>query len=429
MHPKLLAFLAIGCLLLALVDAGRPKITYAPRKPFKPMKPSPPRKKTCDVKANGYGRDDSQNILSALKKCNNGGTVVFKPGTVYTIGKALDMTFLKSVDIDIQGTIKFTDDIVYWEGNSFKYAFQNQSSFFQIGGKDVNVYGGGTLDGQGQPWWQALQTNASIVRPILFAVIGLEGGTIADINLVNSPNWFNIIANSSDVTYDGLHMTAVSTNSSIFPSNTDGWDTLRSTNIVIQNSHINNGDDCVAFKPNSTDILVQNLYCNGSHGISVGSLGQYLGEVDIVENVEVYNIHMSNASDGARIKVWPGSPPGAAFGTGGGSGYVKNIVYNGMHIDNDQWAIELTQCYGVSNASICDQYPSNMTISEIQFTNFDGVTSKTHEPDVATVVCSSPDVCFDIHVSNFSVVSPEGTNDAVCTNVDNSTLGLNCTSG
>jgi hypothetical protein len=54
--------------------------------------------------------------------------------------------------------------------------------------------------------------------------------------------------------------------------------------------------DCVSFKPNSTNILVQNLHCNGSHGISVGSLGQYKGEVDIVENVLVYNISMFNAS-------------------------------------------------------------------------------------------------------------------------------------
>lgn len=54
--------------------------------------------------------------------------------------------------------------------------------------------------------------------------------------------------------------------------------------------------DCVSFKPNSTEILVQNLHCNGSHGISVGSLGQYKGEVDIVENVLVFNVSMFNAS-------------------------------------------------------------------------------------------------------------------------------------
>lgn len=59
--------------------------------------------------------------------------------------------------------------------------------------------------------------------------------------------------------------------------------------MVLQNSIIDNGDDCVSFKPNSTNIVVQGLQCNGSHGISVGSLGQYPLEYDIVENITVYN--------------------------------------------------------------------------------------------------------------------------------------------
>lgn len=80
-------------------------------------------------------------------------------------------------------------------------------------------------------------------------------------------------------------------------------DVYRSENIVIQNSVINNGDDCVSFKPNSTDILVQNLHCNGSHGISVGSLGQYKGEVDIVHNVLVTNISMFNASVSSSVRI------------------------------------------------------------------------------------------------------------------------------
>jgi len=64
----------------------------------------------------------------------------------------------------------------------------------------------------------------------------------------------------------------------------------------------------VSFKPNSTNILVQSLSCTGSHGISVGSLGQYAGQFDIVEDIYVANISMHNASDGARIKVWPNTP-------------------------------------------------------------------------------------------------------------------------
>ena len=50
------------------------------------------------------------------------------------------------------------------------------------------------------------------------------------------------------------------------------------------------------------------MWCNGSHGISVGSLGQYAGETDIVANVFVKNITMLNAQNGARIKVFGGSP-------------------------------------------------------------------------------------------------------------------------
>lgn len=55
-----------------------------------------------------------------------------------------------------------------------------------------------------------------------------------------------------------------------------------------------------------------------------------------LENLYIYNISMSNASDGARIKVWPGvAPDNTAIGVGGGTGLVRNVTYNGMHDVND----------------------------------------------------------------------------------------------
>jgi len=60
--------------------------------------------------------------------------------------------------------------------------------------------------------------------------------------------------------------------------NSDGWDIYRPSLVAILNSVIINNDDCVSFKPNSTYMDVQNLVCSCSHGISVGSLGQYYGE-------------------------------------------------------------------------------------------------------------------------------------------------------
>ncbi|EON97482.1 putative polygalacturonase protein [Phaeoacremonium minimum UCRPA7] len=143
--------------------------------------------------------------------------------------------------------------------------------------------------------------------------------------------------------------------------NTDGWDTYLSDSVVIQNSVIQNTDDCVSFKPNSTNIIVQGLQCSGSHGISVGSLGQYVGEVDIAENIMVHNVTMSNCGSAARIKVYQDAIPNAdgslPTSSGGGSGYVRNVTYESMQENTCDYAIEITQCYGTKNLTLCNQYP------------------------------------------------------------------------
>ena len=372
--------------------------------------------------------DDSPYILSALHACNNGGHVVFDASTKYIIGTALDMTFLQHIDIDIQGYIQFTDDTDYWQANSFKQIFQNATTFFELGGEDVNVYGGGTLDGNGQIWYDLYAQDIYILRPILFGTVGLNSGTISNLNLIYSPQYYNWVANSSNVIFDNISITGFS-NSNNMAKNTDGWDTYRSDSITIQNSIINNGDDCVSFKPNSTNMLVQNMHCNGSHGISVGSLGQYATETDYVENVYVYNISMSNASDGARIKVWPGSPSELSgdLQGGGGGGAVTNITYDTFYIDNVDYAIEITQCYGQKNTTLCNQYPSSLTISDVHFNNFVGRTSKHYQPLVGNLVCSSPDVCSDIYATNINVISQNGTDLFTCLNIDQSTVDVNCT--
>ncbi|CAO2649859.1 Nn.00g011510.m01.CDS01 [Neocucurbitaria sp. VM-36] len=408
--------------------SNRPHHPVKPHHPGKAFPPSPDRTKTCVVKAYGNGTDDSQNILKAIKDCNNGGHVIFPKDKKFTIGTALDLTFLKHIDLDIQGTIQFTNDTDYWQKNAFYQTFQNATTFFQLGGQDVNVYGGGTLDGNGQAWYDLYAKDIYILRPILFGAIGLKGARIEDLKFRYSPQWYTLVANSTDVVFSNIDIFggSVSKNPA---KNTDGWDTYRSDNIVIQDSHIDNGDDCVSFKPNSTNIVVQNLWCNGSHGISVGSLGQYVGEVDYVKNIYVYNISMSNASDGARIKVWPGSASALSgdLQGGGGSGAVSNVTYDGMVLSNVDYAIEITQCYGQKNITLCNQYPSNLTISDITIKNFSGTTSKKYDPLIGYLVCSSPTVCSDINIENVNVKSPSGTNLYTCGSINGIEQQVNCT--
>lgn len=225
-----------------------------------------------------------------------------------------------------------------------------------------------------------------------------------------------MIANATDVIISNMDLVAASTGG-VKIANSDGWDTYRSNRIVIQDSVIVNTDDCVSFKPNSTNVVVQNLDCTGSHGISVGSLGQYKGETDIVENLYIYNISMADASDAARIKVWPGVE--TAFqdllNGGGGLGRVRNVTYDTFYHDNNDRAITITQCYGQKNQSICNEFPvclavflinfvltlsdlqltntqANLTISDITMKNFWGTVSDKYDPEAGTLVCSAADV-------------------------------------
>jgi galacturan 1,4-alpha-galacturonidase len=140
---------------------------------------------------------------------------------------------------------------------------------------------------------------------------------------------------------------------------------------------------------------------------------------------------MNNASDGARIKVWPGSPAELSgdLQGGGGSGRVNNITYQDMVIDNVDYAIEVTQCYGQKNLTLCFEYPSNLTISDITISNVRGTTSTKYEPISGYVVCSSEDVCSNIVLNDIDVMAPDGVkNYFTCGDVDESLLhGINCT--
>ncbi|KAK0735186.1 exopolygalacturonase [Lasiosphaeria miniovina] len=387
------------------------------------------RSRLCVVKTYGDGiTDDSDNILSAFHGCNNGGHVLFPRGKVYVIGTAMDWTFLKHIDIDIQGRIRFTNDTAYWQAHSFRFIFQNVTSFFKLGGEDVWIYGGGTLDGNGQVWYDTYAANAYTLRPVLVGIDGLKDSVLSDLVLRHSPQYYHFVANASNIVFNNISIAGDSTSKNT-AKNTDGWDTYRSRDVTIMNSVVNNADDCISFKPNSTDILVQSLFCAGSHGISVGSLGQYVGEFDIVESIMVSNVSMHNASDGARIKVWPNtaSAMSSDLQGGGGSGSVRNITYEDMLIDNVDYAIEITQCYGQRNLALCQQYPSSLTIENIVFRRFKGRTSAKYRPLIAAFACSSAKVCSNIHATDINVVSPGGTRQAYCLNQQETNLDADCT--
>lgn len=114
---------------------------------------------------------------------------------------------------------------------------------------------------------------------------------------------------TNDISFDDVFINAYSTNASVrdarkvssrsnsgqaLPKNTDGFDTLNVNGLSVTNTRVDIGDDCFSPKPNTTNIFVQNLWCNNTHGVSMGSIGQYSGVEDIIENAYIENVTLLN---------------------------------------------------------------------------------------------------------------------------------------
>ncbi|KZL71780.1 glycoside hydrolase family 28 protein [Colletotrichum incanum] len=364
---------------------------------------------TCQVP--GGTSDDSPAILAALKQCNNGGTVVLDK--TYTMGSVLQTDFLSNIAIQLSGTVSLSTDLNYWQKNSIQLTYQDAYTAWAIGGTNIHIFGGGTYNGGGDAWYSAGKTG-----PIMLTLLNAKNVLIEHISMNKSPFWHNLVDGCTNVTYSHLNMDSVQTDGKqaqntgeLFLAFGSCWDTYRSSQVTITDCTIINGDDCVSFKPNSTDILVQNLYCQGSHGISVGSLGQYAGQVDIVKNVHAKNITMVNASNGARIKAWGGSPS-ATSTKGGGTGFVQNITFEDFIMKNVDLPVVIDQCYQTS-ADTCAQYPSGVRISDVHYIDITGTGGKASE--VVTMVCS--DVCDNITATGTKLVGTKGSSEYICQNI------------
>jgi galacturan 1,4-alpha-galacturonidase len=58
---------------------------------------------------------------------------------------------------------QFTDNITYWQAENFYYPFQNSITFWVWGGQDITISGSGTMNGNGQAWYDAFAGHEILV--------------------------------------------------------------------------------------------------------------------------------------------------------------------------------------------------------------------------------------------------------------------------
>lgn len=139
----------------------------------------------------------------------------------------------------------------------------------------------GIIDGRGgqdmlnttETWWQlatAAKSGGSQNNPKLIVSNGASNLTLFQIDLVNSPMYHVLLKGGSGMTVWGIRIKTPSNS-----RNTDGVDPENTSNVVVNDSYIQDGDDCIAVKSDAGSaaghITVENTHCWGTHGLSIGS--------------------------------------------------------------------------------------------------------------------------------------------------------------
>ncbi|KAF7591475.1 hypothetical protein BBP40_001521 [Aspergillus hancockii] len=370
--------------------------------------------KTCTVTPLGRGQDDVPSILHAVERCGQtpGGRVVLPAPYTYRINQRMT-THLENSTLELGGTLLFSDDIGYWVKNSYRIDFQNQSTAWRVTGHDYVVDGGpvtGGIDGNGQLWYSWAQGGSNVFgRPMPLHVLNSTRAVCRNIAIRQPQFWAVLVESSSHVELDNFY-------------NTDGIDTYRSDHITISNWIYEGGDDAVAFKPNSTNIHVENVTVYGGPGIAFGSLGQYPNRHDIVENITVKNVKLQPSSQrtmnsGIYFKSWIGVNYGVPpNGGGNGHGYVRNVTVEDITLKDVQLPIYIDTCLSYLFDQNVTQYcdTSTFRFDDIRFRNItgNGLATPTDYTGqnitfAVSLICSKEAPCEGLNFEDVDIKLPD----------------------
>ncbi|TFY67283.1 hypothetical protein EVJ58_g1725 [Rhodofomes roseus] len=200
-------------------------------------------------------------------------------------------------------------------------------------GTNVQFNGNGMMfNGNGADYWDGLGTNGGKPKPHPFIAIEASG-TFENFVAYNTPAQAIRVQPAADIgplIIDGVYVNNAAGDADELGHNTDGFD-VRGTDITIQNSIVENQDDCIAINDGS-NILFQNNVCSGGHGMSIGSIATG----DFVTGVVFSHNTVSNSMYGTRVKAQSAATTGA----------VSNVTWTGNTISGaTKYGVLITQSY------------------------------------------------------------------------------------
>ena len=330
-----------------------------------------------------------------------GGTVEIPPGT-FLCGP---LTFKNNVNLQIDAgavlrMLPFGQYPVTWYTNGGTNIYFVATANFISGSSltNIEISGGGAIDGQGTPWWPWANTNGA-GRPIMISLTGCNVELIQNVTLSNSPMFHIAIGGSSgNTTVQYVTERANSSSDPINPGhNTDACD-VSGTNILVQFNNISVGDDNYTCGGKTSGVLISNNVYGNGHGVSIGSYTS-----PSVSNLTVMYCTFTNTDAGLRIKTDRDR-----------GGFVHNISYSNLTMTNvmrpiliyTEYTNGISQYRALDNISpgVAASYPAAVITATTPYyrdITISNVTGNAQSGRAAGLIWGLPESC----VSNVTLVN------------------------
>ncbi|XP_076951528.1 putative polygalacturonase At3g15720 [Bidens hawaiensis] len=340
---------------------------------------------TYGAKGDGYTDDTNAFLQAWAGLCNDASrypTLVIPQGKSFLIGL---VTFngpcrYPAVNVELWGNIIAPNTLSGWNGCEKKDMW---ISFSGVHG--LSIYGHGQINGRGSLWWGNKDAASKCERPKALHFNRCDRLRLIGTTHIDSPSLHISIINSQNINLGYLRILAPANS-----PNTDGIDISYSSNVLIHDSNIQTGDDCVAINGGIYNLNVTKVFCGPGHGISIGSLGENGGH-DTVENVHVQNCNLTGTTNGLRIKT-----------VEGGTGYARGVVFEDITMVNVQNPIIINQHYQQANTK--SSTPSSVHVYDVKYLNIHG-SSATKQ--AITFDCSKRYKCYDIYANQVGITGPD----------------------
>ncbi|WP_213804004.1 glycoside hydrolase family 28 protein [Granulicella sp. dw_53] len=222
------------------------------------------------------------------------GPILLKSGVVLTIEAGA--TLLGSVDMADYPKVKFARQTTV------------QPLVSAVNAEDVQIQGGGTIDGNGKVWWDYVKgvKEAGVLgndhpRPMGVVFDHTKHVRMEGVTVQNAGFWQIVPYYADDVVFRNIRILAPHS------PNTDAIDPFSSSNVVIDHVFSSVGDDNIAIKSGainspgpdapSRNITITDCTFEHGHGLSIGS--EIAGGA---QNIHAERIHFKGTDNGIRIK-------------------------------------------------------------------------------------------------------------------------------